>query len=333
MEIYRQWQELFLKQGAHIADEMRWMDVARITFGKNIKVTVVIDESKNLLGLCYWVFCSRILGKRTIVVGPFGGLGGLVSEIPFQNIIIQEMLELAKENKCALLIRSQIYSGPEESLIPSEFVYLEKEVYAGNLIDKLNKKIRYEIKQSFKKKIQTKKIYQLHDFKEYSDFFARTFRALGTPFPGRQYLKNLSIIYEKDLSFIQLRDENYKLIGLAVLIEISDTLHVLHANINELGEALSAGYRLYFEILLHCQERNIGKVNFGRSINGSNQALFKRKWGSNEKMITFLRTKDAPSSFYYKKISQKSALFIWVWKRTPFQIVKLVGPKISKIIM
>jgi hypothetical protein len=331
--IFEQWQQLILKQSDHIADEARWMNFVALNFKKTIKVTVLLDENSELLAACYWTISPRILGKKTIVVGPFGGLGGIVGEGKSQNSLIRSMLEIAEKDELAIVIRSRVSQNNQEFSSKKEISCYEKVISNVMLMEGLSGNLRYKIRKSYKQDITVGDVFQLSDLSEFSDFFFRAFRELGSPFFGKKYLENLLKVYKNDICFLQLRSPNSKLIGLAVLIRIANTLHVLHVNTNKYGRNLGAGYRLYFEIMLKAEKDLLNKVNFGRSIEDSNQASFKKMWAMNEIPMEFLKVGGAPSTFNYTNAKKLYRLFIWAWRYTPVWIVKLMGPKASKLIM
>jgi hypothetical protein len=309
------------------------VEFIKITFGKKVKTTIVLDKDRSLIGVCNWVRSPKLLGTQTVVTGAYGGLGGMLIQPDLQDILVNEMISIAKESKSALLIRTQVDAPSLKDLVSDELVYFEKHIGDEDLMNELDKKLRYEVKRSIRLEVSNLEGYELSETSEISSFLAKCFQTLGTPFPGSRYLKNLQRVFQNDLIFIQLREQNSNLVGLAILIKLSDSIHVLHANVSERGKDLSAGYRLYYEIFVSSQAQGITRINFGRSMKGSSQASFKRKWCMKENNVTFLRTGDAAFPFQYDKRLKQSALFIWSWKRLPFWLVKVTGPKLSKLII
>jgi hypothetical protein len=334
IDLVLQWQTISVKQGLHIADDYRWIEIIENCFKKKVKITCLVDERNNLLAICSWVLTSRILGKKTLVVGPYGGLGGLISNEESQGLLMEELTRIAAKSKAALVVRSQIFSTSLPDIVSEELVYFEKKIGSENLIEKMNKKVRYEVKRSHEKEVKSSCSYQREDLDEFSRFFTKSFRQLGTPFPGEKYIRNLIRVFDENLMMIQLRDAGHELVGLAIVIRTSDNRsHVLHANINESGQKVSAGYRLYFEIMRISQQQGIEVVNFGRSIRGSTQADFKRKWRMEEKPINFLRTQNSSPVFFYCRDNLLSTLVTKVWRALPIHLVVVIGPRVARGIM
>ncbi len=320
------------KNGRHLADDLRWNKLVEITFKKKMCTTAFFDVEGHLSGICNWHKSFSIFGRNTVIAGPYAGLGGMVCLPEAEQAFVNEMLTFSNENVSALVVRTQIQNGDAQYLVDDELVFFEKRIGMGEILNELDKKVRYEVQRSLKRAQMILEIDKNVNTKELSDFFAKTFQILGTPFFGEKYLSNLDIVYKDDVFFVRLRDQNSRLIGVAVLIKMFDSIHVLHANTNKIGQRMGAGYRLYYEILKISQNNGAIKVNFGRSIKGSTQASFKRKWGMREHSITFVRTKDSPKIFNYKKKVIKHDLFVWLWRHAPFWVVRLAGPLLSKLL-
>ena len=323
----------FVKQnGRHLADDLRWNKLVEKTFKKKVRTTAIFDVQGHLSGICHWYKSSAIIGRNTVIAGPYAGLGGMISLPEAEQALMNEMLSFSRQNKSALVVRTQIQNENAQHLVNDELTFFEKTIGMSDILNELDKKVRYEVQRSLKRVHIILEIDKNINTKELSDFFARAFQILGTPFFGEKYLSNLQDVYKNDVFFLRLRDQYSRLIGVAVLIKIFDTVHVLHANTNKTGQRMGAGYRLYYEILNFSQNLGVIRVNFGRSIKGSTQASFKRKWGMHEHSLAFVRTKDSPKIFYYKKKVIKHELFVWSWKHIPFWVVRLVGPLLSKLL-
>lgn len=271
-----------------------------------------------------------------LATSPFGSYGGFA----YASVVVRDaLLEKARAlgNDLGVEYVNVRFEAGEET--PPEG-WVQHPVYCTYLIDLVpdphelmslySSDHRNHIRKSFKKKF-TVKFGHLDLLDDAYEALARSMHELGSPYHSKSYLGAMAQALGNDLEFVVVYGKDGELAGAGVFISQGKRVTNLHANILRQFRADYAGEFLYWCVVERYCRKGFKVLDLGRSLIGSGNEVFKTKWRPRKQLLAYwyalLKIQELPD------LNQKNPKFqiaIWLWKRLPAFVVRLLGPFLIK---
>ena len=271
-----------------------------------------------------------------LTTSPFGSYGGFAySSVAARDALLDRAQKLAndlgvdhvnvrfeagEETPPAGWIQHPIYATYRADLSPDPDTLLR--AYSSDH--------RNHIRKSLKKGFSTR-FGHLDLLDDVYDGLARSMHELGSPYHNKNYLRAMAESLGDTLEFVVMYSARGELAGAGVFISLGDVVTNLHANILRRFRSDYAGEFLYWSVIERYCRKGFKTLDLGRSLIGSGNEIFKLKWRP---------CKTPPAYWYYlpkggrvPELNQKSPKFqmaIWMWKRLPLFVVRLLGPSLIR---
>jgi FemAB-related protein (PEP-CTERM system-associated) len=271
-----------------------------------------------------------------LATSPFGSYGGFAfASIEVRDTLLKHACMFADELGVEYAVVRFLEDGNQpptpwlQNPIYSTYL-LDLAPNAEDLMKNFGHQHRKHTRQAMKKgfKIQ---FGQLDLLDETYEALARSMHELGSPYHPKQYLQKMAELLGDCVEFAVIKDASNALVGSAVLIYHHGVASNLHANILHEFRSGYVGEFLYWSLLEHHCQKGLQVCDMGRSLNGSGNETFKLKW----------RPRQVPLAYWYylpkggeiPELNQKSPKFrfaIWLWKRLPAFVVRMLGPSLIR---
>ncbi len=269
-----------------------------------------------------------------LCTAPFGSHGGFAALHP---PAAQELLAAAAQLAAALGVEyaNLRFLAPEWLSAPPAG-WVQHPVYSTYLVDLVpdpekmlasySSDHRNHVRKSLKKGFSLR-FGHLDLLEDAYAALAQSMHELGSPYHAKAYLRQMATRLGDSLQFAVLYAPDGKRAGAGVFITQGNTVTNLHANILRAYRAEYAGEFLYWQVILHYALSDFRLFDLGRSLIGSGNETFKRKW----------KPRVLPLAYWYAlqpgadlpALNQKNPKFqlaIRVWKRLPAFVVRGLGP-------
>ena len=312
-----------------------WTGLVRNIYGYETHRFEAIQNNE-VTGILALTYVRHPIFGNYLATSPFGSFGGFAfSSTEARDGLLKEAQKLADELKVEYAVLRFVEGN---NIHPSSWI--QNPIYSTYLVDlptnpedlmkEFGHQHRKHTRQSLRKgfKVQFGRIELLYETYE---ALAQSMRELGSPYHAKKYLQTMSNLLGDNLEFAVIKNGNDSIVGSAVLAYHGDTATNLHANILHKYRAEYAGECLYWNILEHYIQKGIKTCDMGRSLNGSGNETFKFKW----------KPRKVPLAYWYylpkggeiPELNQKSPKFqfaIWMWKRLPAFVVRMLGPHLIR---
>jgi len=314
----------------------RWefKDLIHQSFGHDTSYFAAFDEQNKICGILPAVELNSSLFGHFFVSVPFFNYGGPLAgnaEIEMQLIdgLIQEAKEKEIEHveiRCAKQRHGLLEKTNKVSMmlaLPDNKEILWKEI---------GTKVRAQVKKSdrFELSIKFGKAELLDDFYY---VFSQNMRDLGTPVYSKIFFSNLlesALANEFHLGVVY---KDSKPVSCCFLMGHKDTLEIPWASTLKSANLMNANMFMYWNVLAKAIDEGYQFFDFGRSSKDAGTFKFKKQWGAKPQQLYWyywLASGDElpelnPNNPKYK-------LLIWVWKKMPVWLTKLIGPLVVKFL-
>jgi FemAB-related protein (PEP-CTERM system-associated) len=270
-----------------------------------------------------------------LATSPFGSYGGFAySSISTRDALLAQSRALGSE-LAVEYVNVRFAAGeehPPEGWIqhPTYCTYLlDLASEPDQLMSLYSSDHRNHIRKSFKKGFAIK-FGRLDLLDDVYEGMARSMHELGSPYHNKSYLRTMARALGDNLEFVVLY-RSREIAGAGVFIAHGDTVTNLHANILRNYRADYAGEFLYWSVIARYCMKGYQALDLGRSLIGSGNEIFKMKWKPRRQLLAYwyalIEGRALP------ELNQKNPKFqaaIWLWKRLPAFIVRLLGPFVIK---
>lgn len=273
-----------------------------------------------------------LYGRKELSNSPYITDGGIVSE----EILTKENLN-GITNPILLKYRSKLNISDEiqHHLVTDYFTYLLN--LSGGKDEIWNKKVKSKTRNQVRKAQKTDYRVKIGKTELLDDFYkiiSTAWRDLGTPTHSKNFYKNIVSEAEKaenyNAEFIILYVDD-KPASVAILIFDEFSLHHPYAATLKNYNPLSLNNALYWEIITYAADKNIKFFDLGRSKKDQGTSTYKKSWGADEVQLYY---------YYLNKPNHKNEeegkivkLLIEIWKKLPFSVANLVGPKVIRNVL
>jgi FemAB-related protein (PEP-CTERM system-associated) len=326
-----EWDDYILhSKSSHFYHQIGWRNVVHKTY-KHKPIYLVAYENRTIRGgLPLFLMKSMIFGKRLIST-PFGPYGGTLSDDEnIKDALLSEAKKLTLENKLDYL--ELRYPHPPDLDLPQQTLHFTMVLELNNDSEVVWKKLDKKVRNSTRKAMKSGLIFSLdrehlHDF---YNLYAFNMRELGTPVHKYGFFLNLLDEFPEKVYLANVHLEN-KIIAGAIILTFKDTMISGWAASDSRFLNMNPNNILYWETIKYGCENGYKYFDFGRSVKGSGTYNFKKKWATIPKQLYY--------SFYLNKAREiprvdphnpKYEKSIKRWRRLPFWITKILGPRIRK---
>lgn len=252
---------------------------------------------------------------------PFLNYGGVVAKsLGARDALIDSL----KRNKCDLFELRSLTPIKWLSADLSQFTFLlELSANKDNLWEKLDKKVRNQIKKSDQFGFELKVGNQY--LKDFYKLYQKTMKRLGTPVHSFAFFANVVKEFPEQTKIFTAFLKN-KPVASFVIFSFKDTALNLWAASDAKYSEMNPNNYLYWEVIKYYAKAGLKYFDFGRSEKDSGTFNFKKQWGTKAQQLYYQRYPEAVSD------KEKFSALAKVWKRLPLTITNLAGPLLRRYI-
>ncbi len=271
-----------------------------------------------------------------LATSPFGSYGGFAySSIASRDALLEKARALG--NDLGVEYVNVRFEAGEESppegwtQHPNYCTYLvELAADPDQLMNGYSSDHRNHIRKSLKKGFSVK-FGHLDLLDDAYEGIARSMHELGSPYHTKAYLRAMAQALGEDLEFVVAYGKEGGIAGAGVFIAQGDRVTNLHANILRKYRTDYAGEFLYWSVIERYCKKGFKVLDLGRSLIGSGNEVFKSKWKPRKQLLAYWYA--LINIHALPEMNQKNPKFqivIWIWKRLPAFVVRLLGPYLIK---
>jgi len=169
-----------------------------------------------------------------------------------------------------------------------------------------------------------------HEVDRFYDVYATSQRNLGTPVLAKRYFQSLKDVFAEDCEITTITG-NGRPVSSVLSFYFRDTVLPYYGGGTLHARAVAANDFMYWEVMRRAHTRHSLWFDFGRSKVNTGSFAFKKNWGFEPVPLTY--------SYYLRHLrhlpdinptNPKYQTFIWLWKRLPVPVSKVIGPVIAR---
>jgi FemAB-related protein (PEP-CTERM system-associated) len=326
-----------------------WGKVIRKTYGHRPLYLAAL-EGDSIVGVLPMVLVKgAVTGKKLISV-PFGSYGGPIAD---NDTIGRELVDKARElagkhSTKYLEIRDNPRDNPGDNprdnpvtdsaehlnllqAAKGNFVssILELKETEGEMWDSLKKNKRKTISKSEKQSIFVE---WDDDEDDFYPLYARNMRDLGTPVHSKKFFAGLLREFpgSAKLQVVRLADGSNTIIYSSFYILHGDTMtNCWSSALQEYRDHYPTD-RGIWDAIKYGIEKGCRFYDFGRSISGSPNQEFKRRWGAVQEPMTYRYHMLKGKMPDYDLSGASASRFTKLWRRMPLPLAGILGPRLRK---
>lgn len=326
------WNEfVFTHKNAAYTHLYEWKKIFECSY--NLKTFYLgFYDTKELIGILPGAVIKPPLSKPFLVSLPFTNYSGLLYRDSYQEQeLIGYLLNFIKSKGLTGFENRKIIYGNE---ISSNEVTLKRNL-PGNpevLWNKLDAKVRNQVRKAQRAGLTLR--WGANQVNDLYDIYARNMLSLGTPVHSKLFFKTICAELKDYVDVLTVRKED-KAVSAMLAVKFKKQLSDPFASSLKEYLSLNPNMLLYWGALEYGCGNGFNEFDFGRSSVDSGTYKFKLQWGARpfNLMYDFYTggntKKEATVSAYRGK---KAKLFSSVWKKLPFNISLIIGPKLRKYI-
>jgi FemAB-related protein (PEP-CTERM system-associated) len=162
------------------------------------------------------------------------------------------------------------------------------------------------------------------------EIYATSLRNLGTPVLSKRYFRVLKDVFAENCEIITIVDRGHP-VSSVLSFYFRETVLPYYGGGTQQARSIGANDFMYWEVMRYAHARRSSWFDFGRSKVDSGSFAFKKNWGFEPESMTY--------SYYLRRLAElpdinpmnpKYSAFIWMWKRLPVAVSKIIGPLIAR---
>lgn len=327
----KEWDAFVREQGdGTFFHRIGWKNVIEKTY-KHKSYYLVAKEDDEIKGILPLFLMKSVFFGKKIISLPFVYCGGVCAESSdATNELINEAISITKNlgvEYLELRNRSEDikFSATNYTFVTS---ILELSPDSEDVFRGMSKNKRKTISKSEKQNLKAE---WGDDVKSFYRLYAHNLRDLGTPVQSYNFYYNILDIFPDNSKILLVkRKDDGDVLYAALFLFYKDTMmDFMSSTIGEYRKYYPTDFGIGTAIKYAC-ETGYRYFDFARSIKGSPNQEFKRRWSAETKQLYYqyyLNTSNIPD---YDLSNQKYQKFIKVWKKVPVSMAKVVGPKIRR---
>jgi len=310
-----------------------------VLMGRLCKFSVyrmVALRDKEVVGVLSLIRIKHFVFGDYLTTAPFASYGGFAFASDQARDTLLEKARILADDLGVEYVNVRFETG--DAISPSGWI--QQPLYAtyrADLLSNTDKLLasydsnhRNHIRKSFKRGFSIKfgGIELLDDTYE---GLSQSMHELGSPYHNKIYLREMVSSLGDDIELAVLYNGRGKLVGAGVFIFSGDMVTNLHANILRQARSDYAGEFLYWSAIVRYSQNGFSTFDFGRSLIGSGNEVFKMKWNPRKQLLAYWYYLNKAASV--PGLNQKNPKFrfaIWIWQRLPAFVVRLIGPNLIR---
>lgn len=162
------------------------------------------------------------------------------------------------------------------------------------------------------------------------DVYSTSLRNLGTPVLSRRFFRCVKDVFSAECEILTIIDKG-RPVSSVMSFFFRDAVLPYYGGGTTLARHVAANDFMYWEVMRRAHEKKLAWFDFGRSKVGTGSFAFKKNWGFEPCPMTY--------SYYLRKLKRlpdinplnpKYRAFIWMWKRLPVQLSRMIGPALAR---
>jgi FemAB-related protein (PEP-CTERM system-associated) len=292
-------------------------------------------QQGSIVGVLPLFSVKSFLFGRSLISIPFAAYGGVLAD---GQEVTKQLLEKAKElTRSERLEYLELRNRDEEIAgFPSKDLYVK---FRRNIFKDLNENmeaiprksrrmIRVGEKEGLRYQFGHKELLPL-----FYEIFARNYRHLGSPVFSKKLFENLLEAFKEKVGILVIKSKEGKPIASVLSFFYKDEVIPYYAGSLFEYRQLAPNDFMYWQLMKYGCENGYKTFDFGRSKVNTGSYDFKRHWGFEPQPLQYQyflnRIKEIPN---VSPVNPKYQRKIEIWKRLPFWLTKVIGPRIVKYI-
>jgi len=322
---------VYRHENATFFHQMGWKNVVERTYNHKPLYLAAVEDGE-IRGILPLFLMKHMLFGKFLISVPFGDYGGICAEDKeVADSLLAKAMELTESTSAKFLELRHVESLKNEQMLTKTSratLILPLEDDPESLWVKLKPKVRNQVRKAEKSGIEA----VVGDSALLGDFyhvFAHNMRDLGTPVHSLAFFENILAEFP-DNSLVILVKHGNRTIGGAVATCFRDRMEIPWAS--SLREFLSMcpNNLLYWKALEYGCQKGYKHFSFGRSPWESGTFNFKKQWGAEPVQLHYQyhvgNGDEMPD--YTPSTSSRFNAAIWLWKKVPIGLTKVIGPRI-----
>ena len=294
---------------------------------------LVARQAGQTVGLLPLALVKSLLFGRFLVSLPYVNTAGVIarSEVAAGSLI-DRAVRLADELKVRhleLRHESEVNHAALGDRITSK-VHMRLALPAT--VEALDRQIRSKVRNKIRKGERQGFSTHWGQFELLDDFyevFSRNMRDLGTPVFGRKLFREIVTGFSGDAEFCVIRNGRQP-IAAGLLVHGDGVTLVPSASSLREYNSTNANDWMYWQLLQRAVTRGQKVFDFGRSSEGSNTFVFKKKWGAEPEPAVWQYYVREGSVSDMRPENSKYARAVRIWRKLPVPLTRLIGPSIVR---
>lgn len=161
--------------------------------------------------------------------------------------------------------------------------------------------------------------------------FSKNMHSLGSPVHSKRWLQSILTAF-KESAKVGLAIYEDQVVGMGIILFCGQTVAIPWAStLNEFNR-LNPNMLLYWNFLRYSADNGYSRFDFGRSSEGEGTYKFKEQWGAKPKPLMWYVQSGTIYDVEKQAASSERERIADIWRKTPFAIANMLGPRIRKYI-
>ena len=316
---------------SHVFHSLEWMKVVRESLGIRYKIAVLKENNTIVASIPFVSYHNLIKGSCALPLQFSGYYSSIVADNEnFKRRILSQFFEYCKKYN----LYTQI---PELNEIRGYNGFLGYSIYKINI--KRDSSVEEQILKNASKRMRnyTKNAIRsdlvcctgsLELLDQFYSLYLQNMNELGTPPLPKKYFKNIIKYFPKTSKIILVKNENKVCSGMFVLKVSKSELFASAISTPRLYQTMQSSHLIYLQAAREAKNMGCSVMNFGRSIDGSGPAIFKKRYGLEVTPLLMY----SPHENWTVTDPSKSILryAVLIWKKLPIPLSRLLGMILAK---
>ena len=309
-----------------------WKRVVEKEFGFEPRYLVAEDETGICGVLPLFLVSNRIQGK-SLISTPFAVYGGVCA----RNDAVAARLRQAA---CHMAQREQVqYLELRERNAYHDAAFCTKDLYVSfdqllpstpeHLLQGFPRDTRYMIRRAQKEGLRA--VVDNAQLEKFYDIYASSVRHLGTPVFSLRWFRTLAEEFG-DMCEITTVWQGNTAVSAVLSFRFRDAVLPYYGGSLPEARKFAANNFMYFEVMKRALDTGLRYFDFGRSKKGTGAYAFKSQWNMQERSLPYqfflVKRKDMPN---FSPANTRFQSAIWLWKKVPLPLTKMLGPSLVRL--
>ena len=307
-----------------------WKRVVESTFGHRPHYVMAVEQGV-VAGVLPLFEIRGLIGGRGLISVPYGVYGGIcATSASARSALLEAARQLSERLKVAYVeLRHQ--PGQEMDL-PTKALYVTfgRAIFpteAENL-SAIPRKQRRMTRQGLKYGLRAE--FDLRHLDRFWEIYARSVHRLGSPVFPRELFHSIAREFGKDCVLLTVWKDTTPVAGVLTLLH-EDRVLPYYGGARPDAVAYAVNDFMYWELLCYAAQGGFRTFDFGRSREGTGAYHFKRHWGLEPVPLPYQYILHGQARMPdVSPANSKMGLAVSAWKRLPFPVTKIMGPRLTR---